>query len=361
MKRLNNQDGYVIVVALGILVILTLIGTASIRVSHTETLISTNSLIHKMNFYAAESGWPVASLALKDESFLAEDDYGNASWVGTGEGDLTNSTHYSYEVTHRVDADGNVLRYGDADGDHLWEINTTVGRPLEIVESHGTHTGRGGDAAVRVTLQFAPAFVLPEAALWVDDPEKVDFKGNATVEGDSSDEDVCPDVPDVIHHLNPINPMDEPKHYGDEFVHESSGGMYPFGIVRDSLNKRADHVGSTFPSSLAESSTPDEPVIIIVTGDLHLNNDDLKLPAYGVLYVDGDVHINGNVEWNGLIVTAGNASVGNGTATINGSLVTGEAADVDISGTIDIKYDCAMLKNLFNKLSGYRMTSWRQI
>lgn len=361
MTNLRNQDGYVIVLALLILSILTILGLSSIRTSITEQNISTNSMIYHMNFYAAESGAPVAAITLKSEDFLPETEYGNADWMGTDTLDLPNGTEFTYEVFHQINADGEVLRYGDSDDDHLWEINTTVGRPLEIVQTHGTHIGRGGDAAVEVKLIYSPAFVLPEAALWVDDPDKVDFKGNASVIGDSSDEDVCPDVPDVLHHVNPLNPIDEPKHFGDEFVHDSSGGMYPFGPVKDNLSKRADYIGSTFPTALAEASTPENPVIIIITGDLQINNEDLKVPAYGVLYVDGNLRINGNVEWTGLIVTTGDASVGNGTADINGSLVTGESADVDISGTIVIQYDCTALKNMFDNLSGYRMTSWKQI
>jgi len=361
MTNLKNENGYVLVVALGILCILTLIGTASVQTSNTEMLISTNGLLHNMAFYAADSGAPVASRTLLTEEFLPETEYGNASWIGTDTIDLPSGTRFTYEVTHEVNSDGEVLRYGDSDGDHLWEINTLVGRPLEIVRTYGTHIKRGGDAEVHVTLIFNPAFVSPEAALWVNDPDKVSFKGNATVSGDSSDTDVCPDVPDLIHHLDPIDPIDEPKHFGDEFVHEPSGGMYPFAIVKDNLSKRADHIGPTFPTDIAEASTADDPVVIIITGDLEINNEDLKVPAYGILYVDGNLRINGNVEWTGLIVTTGDASVGNGTADINGSLVTGESADVDISGTIIIQYDCGALADLFDNLSGYRVTSWKQI
>lgn len=361
MKVLNNQSGYIIGVALLILCILTLNGILAISLSVTESKIATNHQIVKMDFYAAESGAPTAAVSLKSESFLPESEYENPAWVGTNTLNLPNKTQFTFVVNHQLNEAGDVLRYGDSNGDHLWEINTTTGRPLETVVTDGTHILRGGLARIRVNLIFSPAFELPEAALWVDDPDKVDFKGNASVLGDSTDEDVCPNVPDVLHHLDPINPMDEPKHYGDEFIHESSGGMYPFAPVKQALLKRADYVGPNFPTAIAEASTKDNPVVIIINGDLEINNEDLKVPAYGVLYVDGNLRINGNVEWNGLIITTGDSSVGNGTANINGCLVTGESADVDISGTIVIQYDCDMLKDLFDNLSGYRVTSWRQL
>jgi hypothetical protein len=358
---LKNEKGFAIVSALLILMAVTIIGISSMSTSITEVQISTNSLIYHMNFYAADSGAPVASIDLLDSDFLSESEYSDVDWIGTSTINLGNGTQFTYEIIHQVNSDGDVLRYGDVDGDYLWEINTTHGRPLEVVTTHGTHIGRGGDATVKVTLQFNPPFVVPEAALWIENPDTVNFQGNATVTGDSTDIGVCSDVPDVIHHLNPIDPMDEPKHFGDEFVHESSGGMYPFGPVKDNLSKRADYIGSEFPTDLAEASTPDNPVVIIIEGDLEINNQDLKVPAYGVLYVDGNLRINGNVEWTGLIVSTGNTSIGNGTADIIGSLVTGESAEVDISGAITIQYDCSTLKDLFVDLSRYRMTSWRQI
>ena len=360
-NSLKNENGYAIISAVLILALLTLIGVSSLRTSITEVQISTNFLIHYMNFYAAESGAPVASIYLLDSDFLPESDYSNPDWMGTDTMNLANGTQFTYEVIHQVNSDGDVLRYGDVNGDYLWEINTTHGRPLEVVTTHGTHIGRGGDAAVQVRLQFTPPFILPEAALWVENPDTVNFKGNATVSGDSTDPSLCSDVPDVLHHLNPINPKDEPAHFGDEFVHESSGGMYPFGPVKDNLSKRADYVGDTFPTEIAEASTIDNPVVIIIEGDLEINNEDLKVPAYGVLYVDGNLRINGNVEWTGLIISTGNTSVGNGTADIIGSLVTGESAEVDISGTITIQYDCSVLNDLYGNLSRSRMTSWRQI
>ena len=361
MKQLQNQDGMAIVSAILILAILTLLGVASLQTSITELKISTNMQIHSMNFYAAESGAPVASLYLLNDDFLSEADYSDPDWIGTDTMGLPNGTEFTFEVFHQVNSDGDVLRYGDVDGDYLWEVNTTHGRPLEIVQTHGTHLGRGGDAAVEVRLKFSPPFIVPKAALWVENPDTVDFKGNATVAGDSTDPSLCADVPDVLHHLTPLNPMDEPAHFGDEFIHESSGAMYPFGPVKDNLSKRADYIGDTFPTDIAEGSTADNPVVIIITGDLEINNEDLKVPAFGILYVDGNLRINGNVEWSGIIISTGNTSVGNGTADIMGSLITGETAEVDISGTITIQYDCTVVYDLFANLSRYRVTSWRLI
>jgi hypothetical protein len=364
---MRNQNGFILISAVLILCLLTIIGIAAINMSVTESKISVNHTIAAMNFYAAESGIAIGPLWAASEDNYPETEWGDIDFIGASDiSNLTNGTSFNFEVMPQVTVDPSdgiekVLRYGDSNEDFMDELNFTTGHPLIEIVSYGTHTKRHGLAKIKATYTFAPAFVIPEAALWVENPDKTNFQGNATVIGDSSDEEVCSDVPDMIYHLSPLNPVDEPKHYGDSFDHELSGGMYPYGPVKDSLTKRADYIGNTFPTDLAESSTADNPVIIILTGDIQINNEDLKVPAYGVLYIDGNLKINGDVEWNGLVVSTGDTSIGNGTANIKGSLVTGENADVELTGTIIVEYDCSVLNDLFNKFSGYRMTSWRQM
>jgi hypothetical protein len=52
----NHQDGLVTVAALFFLIVLTIMGTSAISTSNMEVQIATNDEIHKMTFYAADSG-----------------------------------------------------------------------------------------------------------------------------------------------------------------------------------------------------------------------------------------------------------------------------------------------------------------
>ena len=54
--RLNNEEGYMIVVVLMILSILTVIATAGTNNSITEQRSATNEQIHELSFYAADTG-----------------------------------------------------------------------------------------------------------------------------------------------------------------------------------------------------------------------------------------------------------------------------------------------------------------
>jgi len=52
----NHQDGLVTVAALFFLIVITIMGTSAISTSNMEVQIATNDEIHKMTFYAADSG-----------------------------------------------------------------------------------------------------------------------------------------------------------------------------------------------------------------------------------------------------------------------------------------------------------------
>jgi len=52
----NHQDGLVTVAALFFLIVLTIMGTSAISTSNMEVQIATNDEIHKLTFYAADSG-----------------------------------------------------------------------------------------------------------------------------------------------------------------------------------------------------------------------------------------------------------------------------------------------------------------
>ena len=54
--KINNEDGYMIVVVLMILSILTVIATAGTNNSITEQRSATNEQIHELSFYAADTG-----------------------------------------------------------------------------------------------------------------------------------------------------------------------------------------------------------------------------------------------------------------------------------------------------------------
>jgi hypothetical protein len=71
---INNQQGSVIVIAMIVLVLLTIIGITSTTTSTTEVQISTNSVLHNIAFYTADSGIAVGRATLNN---IKIEDVGN--------------------------------------------------------------------------------------------------------------------------------------------------------------------------------------------------------------------------------------------------------------------------------------------
>ncbi len=352
----RNENGYVIVMALLILAILTIIGTSALQISITEQKISTNFLIHEMNFYAAESGVNIAPLWVSVH--LDESDYDNVDYLGTFEGDIGTNNFYSVEVEHQVgvDTDGvvKVLRYGDEDGDYLNEINFTTGMPLEKATSYGTHKGRGGKSAIEVRFIHEPLFMMPNAALRVN--SSVNGNGVAgSIIGENQAGSDCGDVADIMYDIAG-GTIDYDGDMGDTPVVEQSTGMYPFPLIEPIINKNATHhiIGSnnmTIPASSQES-----PAIIHITGDGKMSN----ITGYGILLITGKLDLSGNLDWHGIIIAGDDIVLsGGGTKTVYGAVIgMGEA--IAINGSVDIQYDCDVLSELHG-MSRYRRLSWRQI
>lgn len=79
---LKNEAGSVIVAAMLILVLLTIIGISAISTSNSELNITTNTQLHKMSFWVAESGWHVMTDWLDGQYPLPTVDLGSDDWLG---------------------------------------------------------------------------------------------------------------------------------------------------------------------------------------------------------------------------------------------------------------------------------------
>jgi hypothetical protein len=366
MKTLRNENGYVIVLAILILSILTIIGVSALQTSRTEVQISTNSLIYHKNFYAAESAAILSFDWLRGN--LDESDYLDIDYIGEYQKsdfefpvNSFRNMNFWAEVIHKtaidpLDGVEKVVLFGDADGDYLNESNFTTGVPFEIVTGYGTHV-RGGQSAVQIRLKYEPIFMMPNAALRVN--SSVDGNGiSGSILGESRSGSECGNVADIMYDVGG-GTIEYAGDLGATARIEQSTGMYPLPLLKDTIIKKAT---LTLPGSnnIDESSiitTAENPGIIY----LDANSKATNLTGYGILFVDGDLDLAGNLNWTGIILVSGNMVFsGGGTKTIYGAIVgMGEA--IAINGSVDIQYDCDVLSALHDDFSGYKMTSWKQI
>jgi len=370
---MHNENGSIIVVAVLILALLSIIGVSSVRTSITEQQISTNMLIHKMNFYAAESGAPHGSLWLKEFDLVNDTDKNwfmptivvdgadEQEWFG-----LTNGASYTWKVQHRVNGDGDILYYGDdgtydagvkvsEDKDYLYEINTTTGMPLETIYAEGTHP-RGGVSQIQTTWIFQHSFPLPQAALFGNELiEKTG--GSGSIEGADHSGSGCDDVADISTDgdSGDVDVKDMVLDDDGTVDIKTSQSVYPIPIIRDILLKRATDVMTGIVDT-----TDAYDGVLFVHPDADGKIDAKKLNGKGILFIDGDLEVNGGIGWEGMVIVYGSITVnGGGGLTTTGSVAAW--GDIMLHGSIEIKYDCEVIADIFDKYSSYRMTSWRQM
>jgi hypothetical protein len=114
LPTVNNECGYVLVIAIMILALLTIIGISASNTSTTEVQTSTNSLLYERAFYTAESGMEHLKELLKVQ-FVQW----NAVKLATGV-----SPDWSFALNGSVTgvsaADSDADGFGDYEGGAVW-------------------------------------------------------------------------------------------------------------------------------------------------------------------------------------------------------------------------------------------------
>ncbi len=77
----NNEQGFVLVMALMILVVLSIMGTAAMTVRNTEVMIATNTEIIQHNFYALEAVTLEGTAVIEETDDATLLNYNNPAWV----------------------------------------------------------------------------------------------------------------------------------------------------------------------------------------------------------------------------------------------------------------------------------------
>jgi len=351
---MRNENGSVIIAAIMTLLLLTIIGISSISMSTTEQKISTNMLIHQISFYAAESGIAVGPLWYLKHHNDNDIDVLNMPlsdaliWEDGNIENLSNGVTYDYTVSYRND------------GTDIF-IEPVSLMPDIMVYSKGIHS-RNGLSEIEATFSFSPAMSVPTNPIWAED--YVEITGSATVDSEFR---LC----------DGESTPAEVKFQEIDYFYAKEGAcldgncdnvidVNPFDMsIIDELTN--DHPTYTdLPSDAGtyvhdDDWTNDSPKVIHITNDVHINNSD-TFSGSGILVIDGDLIVNGGFEWFGVVIVKGMLDA-KGTANIQGSLIAGDEAgmDVDLTGNFNIDYDCELINFVYNSFSKYKMTSWKQI
>jgi hypothetical protein len=371
VRMLNGKDekGSTMLVVILFLLLLTIFGISSLSTSIYESQIVRNHAIATQAFYYADSGISVASSRLKDipidsnpewKTFIGDQDV--CETLGFDPQDSNHyllprsqdSVLYDIAITHQLDGAGNTLLWGDTDGDYLNEINTSIGAPIEIVRSRGKYTG--GIAIVEAVMRHSPLFFDPDAALYVGGSLQ-----NNGVSGSAEGEynPACPAAHDIITTALADFDKQASDYTGDTGVFYDvmdNGIPYPFGMIMDFLRHNSKTQLIESGNNQVFGSETDTGGIYFSKGDFTGNN----ISGYGILAVDGDFVTSGNITWKGLVFINGNSVYnGGGSKEVYGAtLINGDAV---VNGTVDFKYDCQIVNDIFDLHSKYKITSWKQL
>jgi Tfp pilus assembly protein PilX len=405
-----NENGMVTAVALLLMAVLTLLGTAAVVVTSTDILIGGNYKVSEQAFYAAEAGVEEARGRLRSTAganLIADTSPTSTLWrayIGTlteaekadnirclgckrfnsseSKHSRTNSLQsaisYIVEIKHKTDnpdGTGNIMYWGDDNNDGTATRNITTGNNIYLVTSSGYTRNSYRTVEAEIT-KVAPIPV----------PSPLYVKADSTVRGSSTHiigEDKCGSANKhgVTTTKNPGSVIidGQPSITGtsgtDPDILYNAPNLDIIGMV-NSLKTQANfnyNVSSDTQTGMdwgtpTPGATQQDPSTCSVHNIVHYNTNGtyIKLAGgssgCGLLLVEGNLEVNGGFSWNGIVLVTGSVTYsGGGDKQVTGGILSGGTVDADlVSGNANIVY-CSSAVNSQTNSFPLRNLSWRDL
>jgi hypothetical protein len=383
------------VTAVGLLVtaMLTLLGATAAMFTSTDLLIGGQYKTSNNAFYAAEAGAEEARARLRlnaGAALITDTHPSSTQWrayigeatqaqakgydMGQAQHARTDSLQaamtYLVTIRHKTNGAGQVLYWGDDNGDGVNSQNPTTGRNIYLATSSGY--GPTASRTVEVEIAKIPAVTVP-GALYVEAP--------TTIQGSSTNiigTDQCGsnDQPGIRTTLSPGSVVQNggPTITGTPAIAYDATDMDVQGMI-NGLKEHATEAysvtsathsgmnwGTPTPgATLQDPSTCSAHHVVWY----HTHDTYIKLTGggsgCGILIVEGDLDIHGSFSWYGPIIVTGSVTLtGGGNKNITGALVAGSSADADlVGGNANLVFCTAAVQNQANSLPLKRL-SWRE-
>lgn len=361
LRGARSRPGFALFMALGALVIIGVLVAGSSFITMQESRLGQNGLVQAKAFAMAEYGLNKIQ----------------ADWDKTPNLELTNGL--SYEESYELDGQGTCkVRYTRLNNETFWIVSegrATVGNSISAsrvavkrigailrlriptikaegaITTNGTINVQGSPSITGIntpppgwsgcsSAANKPGLVLPPATT-----PTIQVKNPPLVSGD----------PQYVNSAVASN-LDTYVKYGDEtwntlrsganhsITTPPVGGPAPTYIVNTTTCNKSDPTNygepwrsgsghkpnceNYFPIIFATCDPPPPPTGNNLACVVHFQGG----RGQGILLVDGDIKMNGNFEWTGLIIVTGRIAKANGTATIHGGIM---AANADIGGEVE--------------------------
>jgi hypothetical protein len=392
-KGLREERGVVLVLGMLLLLIVTLIGISALNNTIYDILISGNERTSIQAFYVAEAGinefmgrFRAGAIDQIPDSnplnpdwivLLAKYPGKGATQIGYVSGDpnsipsLQNQLDFGVEIKHKIDATNQVVQYG--------------GVPIYILKSHG-FTAEGGNKVLEVELKKSPDYD-PPAALYSEMP--VHIHGSSTyINGNDGcgSMNVKPGIITTTLTIPPITESGNPSINGSPPKVTLTSNPPPTNLpIKEMLDylKGDAHFKYSYSGDQTLTGYSDDwgtptssgtSVPITYTGPMNIiyfnmnGNKTLKLAGdshgAGILLVEGNLEINGEITWYGVILATGAVTyTGGGDKNVTGGIISGgnTTIEVDIGGNAGI-ISCSNVSNKFKEIiPPLKIIRWREI
>jgi hypothetical protein len=405
VKTYTDSRGIILITAIGLIIVMSLVGSIAGLMATTNTRIGGNDVIAKRSFYAAEAGTEEARGRLRvtaGTSRILDNAPASTTWT-TFIGEATkaqelagyepdNAEHtlvaslqsgmdYAVAIRHKLQG-GNVLYWGDPDGDGVITMNTVGGQNVYVITGYGIEGPATREIEIeaysmpaptlhgavyveqQTTVQGSSTYVLGE------DPSNPGYEpcGEAAIPGittplaettESGDTVIqlgTPTVagdPDVQYESTDINVPELINTY--KGLHSAKNYTVESAVVSgtDSPGPGDGWGTPTLGPTLQDPSTCDVYNVIHYDTQNTFVKFSGGVAGCGMLLVEGDLIVTGGFNWYGVIMATGVIVYqGGGSKQITGGVLTEQSADMDVSigGNTNVVYCSAAIKAAHDNL-----------
>jgi len=296
--------------------------------------------------HPTQSGWAAFIGTTADATNKG---YNSGNTMHTRVSSLQSALNYTVKIVHQTDASGNLLYWGDANGDGVNERTTTnTGLNVYLVTSYGAAPG-GANKTIAIEMARTPPITVP-SPLYVEATTTIQGSsafligidqcgsshkpglvttlesGSVTLNGNPSITGVGGAAPNITYNATNmdvqamIDSIKGSANFSHNVTSDTFTGDQGWGVPTPGETLQ-------YPSSCSLRN-----VVYINT-----NGTEVKLhggvSGCGILLVEGDLRINGGFNWYGIILVSGAITfTGGGDKNITGGALAEASADADLVG-----------------------------
>jgi Tfp pilus assembly protein PilX len=358
--------------------VLIALGMAVMQTTTIDTQISGNHSSAGEVFYAAEAGTEEARARLRatagvnqiNDTYPAETQWnayiGSTTKTQEKGYDPGNNMHsrvdslqtaleYTVKIQHATDGEGNILYWGDDDGDGISTRNTAgVGTNIYTITSEGV-MGKAQKTIEIESALFPPLSATVPSPLYVEAPTTIQGTNTSILGMDGCGTDNKHALVST-QGSGSVNQIDNPTitgvggtndivYYGPNIdIQAMVNAVKPSANFAYTVSS-ATHTGATTPGPGDNWGTPtlgatlQDPSSCSVSAIVHYDTDETYIrlsdgvSGCGLLLVEGDLELQGNFSWYGVILVTGSVVfTGGGSKQVTGSVLSGDSVDADVGG-----------------------------